>query len=102
MNQVIPVIAFDGDRELLLTEQEIKQEESPEKVLTLLAGTMVYRDLMMNNPEFKHKSDPNTVVLLTRGYRVLTQRLMEQIGLVPALNKVAAIQMNINQLNSEA
>jgi hypothetical protein len=95
--QLTPVILWTGEDEYITAAEHIRAGRIDEKILPLLKTTAVYRDLLLRDPEAMELADPNQTALVERGYRCLTNRLMEIEEPIKAMMTIAQIQIAIRQ-----
>lgn len=97
MMQLTPVILWTGEEEFITAAELIKAGRVDDKILPLLKTTAVYRDLLLRDPEAQELTDPRQRSMVEKGYRCLTNRLMEIIEPVEAMLTIAKIQLAIRQ-----
>lgn len=100
--EIVPVILWDGDDELVSCQQWIERGDYDQGLLSLLENTAVYLDLLSRDPECSPLADPNQLRLVKRGHRSLMVRLGQVYGLQAAAIHLAKINLMILQCREQA
>lgn len=100
--KLTPIILWNGDDELFTSMENVMSGELDSSLIPLLETTAVYRDLLFRDPEGKLLADPIQQKLVDRGYRCLTERLVQIEEPEIAILRISQINLMIRLCDAQA